>query len=93
MGVYWPPAGNPTYVVSYTYGGVPVDQMEPDALKRVLKSYMNGEAIRLSEKYGMPCSCEKPTVYTRPSGQRICVNDGCGLAIAKPETATRKERP
>lgn len=41
----------------------------------------------------MPCTCEKPTVYTRPSGQKICVNDGCGLEIVKPETVTKKARP
>jgi hypothetical protein len=38
----------------------------------------------------MPCRCEQPLPYTRPSGQVICLNSECGGRIeAKAEKVIR----
>jgi hypothetical protein len=39
----------------------------------------------------MPCQCQTPHVFVRPSGTKVCLNDSCGLRIdAAPP---KKERP
>lgn len=40
----------------------------------------------------MMCQCEKPTVYQRPSGMLVCVNEGCG-GLVRQEPAPKKARP
>jgi len=37
------------------------------------------------------CQCEQPKPYTRPSGARICLNDGCGGTIE--DKAEKREKP